>query len=78
MTKEAVSGPVHGDASLGAVGAPPKLPAFTADLIFEGIMEPNPHPAGVPPFWRGRHFDRRHRTRSSRTPSPTKTRTSTR
>jgi hypothetical protein len=31
--------------------------AFTADLIFEGIMEPNPHPAGVAPFWRGRHFD---------------------
>jgi hypothetical protein len=30
---------------------------FEADLIFEGIMEPNPHPDGVAPFWKGRHFD---------------------
>ncbi len=30
---------------------------FEADLVFEGIMEPNPHPAGVAPFWKGRHFD---------------------
>lgn len=30
---------------------------FTADLEFEAIMEPNPHPAGVAPFWKGRHLD---------------------
>jgi hypothetical protein len=30
---------------------------FEADLEFEGIMEPNPHPAGMAPFWKGRHFD---------------------
>lgn len=27
------------------------------DLIFTGIMEPNPHPAGCAPFWKGRHWD---------------------
>lgn len=31
--------------------------AFEADLVFEGIMAPNSHPIGAPPFWRGRHFD---------------------
>jgi hypothetical protein len=31
--------------------------AFEADLEFEGIMAPNPHPAGMTPFWKGRHFD---------------------
>jgi hypothetical protein len=30
---------------------------FEADLVFEGIMAPNSHPIGAPPFWRGRHFD---------------------
>ena len=30
---------------------------FEAEMFFEGIMEPNPHPAGVAPFWKGRHFD---------------------
>jgi hypothetical protein len=30
---------------------------FESDLIFEGIMEPNPHPAGCAPFWKGRHWD---------------------
>ncbi len=30
---------------------------FEAEMIFEGVMEPNPHPAGVAPFWKGRHFD---------------------
>jgi hypothetical protein len=30
---------------------------FEADLVFDGVMEPNPHPAGCPPFWKGRHFD---------------------
>jgi hypothetical protein len=30
---------------------------FEADLRFDGIMDPNPHPIGVAPFWRGRHFD---------------------
>lgn len=30
---------------------------FEADLMFEGIMAPNPHPAGCAPFWKGRHFD---------------------
>jgi hypothetical protein len=30
---------------------------FEADLLFAGVMEPNPHPAGCAPFWRGRHFD---------------------
>src|SRR5690606_859889 len=30
---------------------------FEADLVFEGIMKPNPHPLGVAPFWKGRHFD---------------------
>lgn len=30
---------------------------FEADLHFEGIMTPNPHPLGVAPFWKGRHFD---------------------
>jgi hypothetical protein len=30
---------------------------FEADLLFEAVMEPNPHPAGVAPFWKGRHFD---------------------
>lgn len=27
------------------------------DLVFEGLREPHSHPTGVPPFWRGRHFD---------------------
>jgi hypothetical protein len=27
------------------------------DLMFTGIMEPNPHPAGCAPFWKGRHWD---------------------
>ena len=30
---------------------------FEAELTFEGIMEPNPHPAGCAPFWKGRHWD---------------------
>ena len=30
---------------------------FEADLMFEGVMEPNPHPAGCAPFWKGRHWD---------------------
>ncbi len=30
---------------------------YEADLVFDGVMEPNPHPAGVFPFWKGRHFD---------------------
>lgn len=30
---------------------------FEADLLFDGIMAPNSHPLGAPPFWRGRHFD---------------------
>jgi hypothetical protein len=30
---------------------------FEADLIFDAVMEPNPHPAGCPPFWKGRHWD---------------------
>ena len=30
---------------------------FVADLRFDGIIAPNPHPIGVAPFWRGRHFD---------------------
>jgi hypothetical protein len=30
---------------------------FEADLVFDGIMAPNSHPIGAPPFWRGRHFD---------------------
>lgn len=30
---------------------------FEADLVFDGIMLPNSHPLGAPPFWRGRHFD---------------------
>jgi hypothetical protein len=31
--------------------------AFEADLTHQGLIAPNPHPAGVAPFWRGRHFD---------------------
>ena len=27
------------------------------DLLFEAIMAPNPHPIGVAPFFKGRHFD---------------------
>jgi hypothetical protein len=27
------------------------------DLVFEAIMEPNPHPTGVVPFVKGTHFD---------------------
>lgn len=30
---------------------------FQADLEFEGIIPPTPHPIGAAPFWRGRHFD---------------------
>ncbi len=30
---------------------------FEANLRFDGIMAPNPHPIGVAPFWKGRHFD---------------------
>ncbi|MDB5423399.1 MAG: tyrosine-protein kinase [Phenylobacterium sp.] len=30
---------------------------FEADLQFDGIIPPTPHPAGAAPFWRGRHFD---------------------
>jgi len=30
---------------------------FEAEMIFEAIMEPNPHPVGVAPFWKGQHFD---------------------
>ncbi len=30
---------------------------FEADLVFEGIMPPNSHPLGTPPFRKGRHFD---------------------
>lgn len=32
-------------------------PGFEADLCFEGLQPPHSHPVGVPPFWRGRHFD---------------------
>ena len=35
---------------------------FEADLTHEGLIAPNPHPAGVAPFWRGRHFDQPMRT----------------
>mgnify|MGYP001110780219 CR=1 FL=1 len=28
-----------------------------ADLVFEALRPPHSHPTGVPPFWRGRHFD---------------------
>jgi hypothetical protein len=31
--------------------------AFEADLEFRGVMPPNSHPIGAPPFWKGRHFD---------------------
>jgi hypothetical protein len=31
--------------------------AFEADLRFRGVMAPNSHPLGAPPFWKGRHFD---------------------
>jgi len=27
------------------------------DLLFDAIMAPNPHPIGVAPFFKGRHFD---------------------
>jgi len=30
---------------------------FECELYFEGVMAPNPHPAGVWPFIKGRHFD---------------------
>jgi hypothetical protein len=30
---------------------------FESDLVFAGVMEPNPHPAGCAPFWKGRHWD---------------------
>ena len=30
---------------------------FESDLEFTAIMDPNPHPAGCAPFWRGRHWD---------------------
>ncbi|MGQ0534010.1 MAG: DUF7065 domain-containing protein [Caulobacteraceae bacterium] len=30
---------------------------FECDLYFDAVMEPNPHPAGVWPFIKGRHFD---------------------
>lgn len=30
---------------------------FEADLELRGIMAPNSHPLGAPPFWKGRHFD---------------------
>lgn len=32
-------------------------PALTLDLQFDAIMEPNPHPVGVAPFFKGTHFD---------------------
>ena len=31
--------------------------ALEVDLVFEAIMEPNPHPNGVVPFLKGAHFD---------------------
>ncbi len=31
--------------------------ALEVDLLFEAIMAPNPHPLGVAPFFKGRHFD---------------------
>ena len=31
--------------------------AYEADLLFEAVMAPNPHPVGCAPFWKGRHFD---------------------
>ena len=31
--------------------------ALEVDLVFEAIMEPNPHPDGVVPFLKGAHFD---------------------
>lgn len=30
---------------------------FECDLYFDAVMEPNPHPAGMWPFIKGRHFD---------------------
>ena len=30
---------------------------FECDLYFDAVMEPNPHPLGVWPFIKGRHFD---------------------
>src|ERR1700744_4293088 len=30
---------------------------FEAELELEALMAPNPHPLGVAPFWKGRHFD---------------------
>lgn len=31
--------------------------ALEFDLVFEAVMPPNPHPIGVAPFFKGRHFD---------------------
>ncbi|HUC06355.1 MAG TPA: hypothetical protein VL961_13200 [Acidimicrobiales bacterium] len=31
--------------------------ALEVDLVFDGLMAPNPHPAGVVPFVKGTHFD---------------------
>lgn len=30
---------------------------FEADVILEALRPPHSHPLGVPPFWKGRHFD---------------------
>jgi hypothetical protein len=32
-------------------------PAFSVHLRFDAIMPPNPHPVGVAPFLKGKHFD---------------------
>ena len=32
-------------------------PELELELVFDGIMEPNPHPIGVAPFLRGTHLD---------------------
>lgn len=30
---------------------------FEADVILDALRPPHSHPIGVPPFWKGRHFD---------------------
>jgi hypothetical protein len=30
---------------------------FEADVLLDALRPPHSHPVGVPPFWRGRHFD---------------------
>lgn len=38
---------------------------FEAELTFDGIMAPHSHELGVPPFWKGRHFDQPGRVRGA-------------